>query len=85
MTCGARAFGVGQLGDRLDERGKCHAFRLAAPVPPKAGCSAAPICRSPVASTTLYVGQVVYEADAQSNFTILSSSGRTTDICGQLS
>lgn len=36
-------------------------------------------------STTLYVGQVVYETDAQSNFTILSSSGRTTDICGQLS
>lgn len=35
-------------------------------------------------STTLYVGQVVYDMDDQFNFTIISSSGRTVDICGEL-
>ncbi|MFF2485755.1 hypothetical protein ACFVSU_05105 [Microbacterium sp. NPDC058062] len=36
-------------------------------------------------STTLYVGRVAFESDDQSNFTILSSSGRTTDICAEVS
>ena len=36
-------------------------------------------------STTLYVGQVTYEVDAQGIFTITGSSGRTRDICDELS
>jgi hypothetical protein len=40
---------------------------------------------TPGPSTTLYVGSVVYTADANNNFTILSHSGRTTDICAALS
>ena len=36
-------------------------------------------------STTLYVGQVTYEVDAQSVFTITGSSGRTRDLCDELS
>jgi hypothetical protein len=35
-------------------------------------------------STTLYVGRLVYQADPNDNFVLKSSSGRTTDICGQL-
>jgi hypothetical protein len=36
-------------------------------------------------STTLYVGRVTYEADPQSSFTITGWSGRTVDICTELS
>ena len=36
-------------------------------------------------STTLYVGRVTYDVDAQSTFTITGSSGRTRDICDELS
>ena len=36
-------------------------------------------------STTLYVGQVTYGVDAQGTFTITGSSGRTRDICDELS
>ena len=36
-------------------------------------------------STTLYVGRVVYTEDASGNFTILTHSGETTDICAALS
>ncbi len=36
-------------------------------------------------STTLYVGQVVYLTDSASNFTVLRTSGRATDICALLS
>ncbi|MFE5672015.1 hypothetical protein ACFQ58_10460 [Agromyces sp. NPDC056523] len=36
-------------------------------------------------STTLYVGRVTYEIDAQAIFTITGSSGRTRDICDELS
>ncbi len=36
-------------------------------------------------STTLYVGRVVVMIDAGSNFTILSSTGRSVDICKALS
>ena len=32
-------------------------------------------------STTLYVGRVVYTVDAAGVFTLLSTSGRTTDLC----
>ncbi|MFE6256293.1 hypothetical protein [Agromyces sp. NPDC057865] len=35
-------------------------------------------------STTLYVGQVSYDVDAQQVFTLTSASGRTTDICDEL-
>ncbi len=35
-------------------------------------------------STKLYVGRLVYESDADSNFVVTSFSGRTTDICAQL-
>ena len=36
-------------------------------------------------STTLYVGQVTYEVDAEGIFTITGSSGRTRDLCDELS
>jgi hypothetical protein len=36
-------------------------------------------------STTLYVGRVVFTADADSNFTLVSTSGTATDICAALS
>ena len=36
-------------------------------------------------STTLYVGRVVYTADANGNFTLVSTSGTATDICAELS
>jgi hypothetical protein len=39
----------------------------------------------PGPSTTLYVGKVVVSVDAFGNFTILSHSGTTTDICAALS
>jgi hypothetical protein len=32
-------------------------------------------------STTLYTGRLVYTVDASGNFTVVSSSGPTTDIC----
>jgi hypothetical protein len=32
-------------------------------------------------STTLYIGRVVYTVDAAGVFTLLSTSGRTTDLC----
>ena len=35
-------------------------------------------------STTLYTGRLVYTADASNNFTVVSSSGPTTDICALL-
>jgi hypothetical protein len=35
-------------------------------------------------STTLYTGRLVYTADASNNFTVVSSSGSTTDICALL-
>ena len=36
-------------------------------------------------STTLYVGQVTYEVDADDVFTVTGSSGRTRDLCDELS
>jgi hypothetical protein len=35
-------------------------------------------------STTLHVGRFVLDADAQSNFTFVSATGRTTDVCAAL-
>ncbi|WP_243073805.1 hypothetical protein [Microbacterium sp. SS28] len=35
-------------------------------------------------STTLYIGRVTYQVDAQNTFTITGSSGRTRDICAEL-
>lgn len=35
-------------------------------------------------STTLYVGRVTYDVDAQGTFSITGSSGRTRDICDEL-
>jgi hypothetical protein len=35
-------------------------------------------------STTLYVGRVVYTIDANGIFTVQSASGRTVDICAEL-
>jgi hypothetical protein len=35
-------------------------------------------------STTLYTGRLVYTVDASNNFTVVSSSGPTTDICALL-
>ena len=35
-------------------------------------------------STRLIVGKVVYTSDAENNFTLLSVSGKTTDICAAL-
>jgi hypothetical protein len=35
-------------------------------------------------STTLYTGRLVYTVDAAGNFTVQSTSGRTTDICALL-
>lgn len=35
-------------------------------------------------STTLYVGRVTYDVDAQGTFSITGSSGRTRDICNEL-
>lgn len=35
-------------------------------------------------STTLYVGRVTYDVDAQGTFSIAGSSGRTRDICDEL-
>ena len=36
-------------------------------------------------STTLYVGRVVFDVDVNGNFTLVSTSGTATDICGALS
>jgi hypothetical protein len=36
-------------------------------------------------STTLYVGRVVFTVDANGVFTLVSTSGRSTDICAALS
>ena len=36
-------------------------------------------------STTLYVGRVVYTADANGVFTLVSTSGTATDLCAALS
>jgi hypothetical protein len=36
-------------------------------------------------STTLYIGRLIYSADASSNFTFRSSTGRSVDICEALS
>jgi hypothetical protein len=36
-------------------------------------------------STTLYVGRVVFTVDANGVFTLVSTSGTATDICGALS
>ena len=38
----------------------------------------------PGPSTTLYAGQVNFSIDAQGNYTLLSSSGRQTDLCAAL-
>ena len=38
----------------------------------------------PGPSTTLYTGRLVYTVDANGVFTVVSSSGRTTDICALL-
>ena len=35
-------------------------------------------------STTLYIGRVVYNIDANGIFTVQSASGRTVDICAEL-
>jgi hypothetical protein len=35
-------------------------------------------------TTTLYTGRVVYSSTATNDFTILSTSGRTRDICAEL-
>jgi hypothetical protein len=35
-------------------------------------------------TTTLYVGRVVYRSDALSNFTLLGTTGKATDICALL-
>ena len=35
-------------------------------------------------STTLYTGRLVYTVDGAGNFTVQSTSGRTTDICALL-
>ncbi|GGI44734.1 hypothetical protein GCM10010932_06100 [Agromyces flavus] len=35
-------------------------------------------------STTLYVGRVTHEVDAENVFTIVGSSGRTRDLCDEL-
>ena len=39
----------------------------------------------PGPSTTLYVGRVVYTRDADFNFTLQSTSGKSVDICAALS
>ena len=36
-------------------------------------------------TTTLYVGRVTYEVDAQQTFTITGSSGTSRDLCAELS
>ena len=36
-------------------------------------------------STTLIVGQTVFNVDARENFTVLKVSGKSTDICAALS
>jgi hypothetical protein len=36
-------------------------------------------------STTLYVGRVVFDADAAFNFTLRSTRGTATDLCAALS
>jgi hypothetical protein len=43
-----------------------------------------PTDNPPGPSTTLYVGQVVFTVDTAFNFTLVSSSGKTTDICAAL-
>jgi hypothetical protein len=35
-------------------------------------------------STTLYVGRVVFDVDANGTFTLVSTSGKSTDICAAL-
>jgi hypothetical protein len=44
-----------------------------------------PTDEPPGPSTTLYVGRVVFDADAAFNFTLRSTSGTATDICAALS
>ena len=39
----------------------------------------------PGPSTTLYVGRIVFTIDASGNFTLLSTSGKSVDICAALS
>ena len=39
----------------------------------------------PGPSTTLHVGRVVFTSDANANFTVVSVSGRSTDLCAALS
>ena len=39
----------------------------------------------PGPSTTLHVGRVVFTSDADFNFTVLSVSGKSTDLCAGLS
>jgi hypothetical protein len=36
-------------------------------------------------STTLYVGRVVFTIDDAGVFTVVSTSGKSTDICAELS
>jgi hypothetical protein len=43
-----------------------------------------PTDEPPGPSTTLYEGRLVYTVDAAGNFTFVSSSGPTTDICALL-
>jgi hypothetical protein len=44
-----------------------------------------PTDRPPGPTTTLYVGRVVFTIDDGGNFTVLSNSGQSTDICAALS
>jgi hypothetical protein len=44
-----------------------------------------PTDQPPGPSTTLYVGRVVFDADAAFNFTLRSTAGTATDICAALS
>jgi hypothetical protein len=44
-----------------------------------------PTDNPPGPTTTLYVGRVVYTADAYSNFTLQDVRGKSTDICAALS
>jgi hypothetical protein len=44
-----------------------------------------PTDEPPGPTTTLYVGRVVYTADASSNFTLQDVRGKLTDICAALS
>ena len=41
------------------------------------------MCR-PRPSTTQYVGRIVYTVDESGVFTLVSTSGRSTDICAAL-